>query len=73
MKIKGSPNTTHQVLYPTGSFMINPIVRENVNAKNTPNEMQIWLKLVNVPDIYVGDNYFMINGAKPLENPTQIP
>lgn len=49
------------------------MIIEKTNAKNTPNAMKIWLKLVNVPDISLGDSYFIINGATELKNPAHIP
>jgi len=49
------------------------IISEKTNAKNTPTEMNIWLKLVIVPDISFGESYFIINGAVELNIPAHIP
>ena len=35
--------------------------------------MNIWLQLVKVPEISVGESYFMISGTKELNNPAHIP
>ncbi len=35
--------------------------------------MNIWLHVVNVPDNYIGESYFIINGAIELYKPAHIP
>jgi hypothetical protein len=46
---------------------------EKAKAKNTPKAIEIWLKLVRVPEIYLGESYFMIRGVRELYKPAQIP
>jgi hypothetical protein len=46
---------------------------EKIKAKNTPNAANIWWKLVNVPEISVGDVSFMISGANELPKPATTP
>jgi hypothetical protein len=39
---------------------------EKAKAKNTPKAIKIWLKLVKVPEIYLGESYFIIRGVREL-------
>jgi len=44
---------------------------ENTNPNVAPQVMKIWWQLVNVPEISMGESYFIINGAIELSNPVQ--
>lgn len=44
---------------------------EKTNPKVAPHVMNIWWQLVNVPEISIGESYFIINGAIELNNPVQ--
>lgn len=48
-------------------------IREKTNANVAPKAINIEWKLVNVPEISIGESSFIIKGAIELNNPVQYP
>jgi hypothetical protein len=70
---KGIIKIIYQIFDPSGESKANSKISANRKGKNIPIVIETWLNDKSVPEIYIGEIYFIINGVIELNNPAHIP